>query len=196
MRVRSHREGEALRLIHEAPHEQRRERPGADDAKHGGAKERSAEVASHHADELAQSGLVAVFAVAGEDRHEGLRERAFGEQAPEEVGNAKGEEERVGDSRRAEHMREHDVAHQAGDARQHGHAADHHALGGDVRRGPGVRRVRHLQPKPLAARDGSISAKPRDRRPNGGIGSARFVMVRSPSIKVRLSVLAVAAHGH
>ena len=58
------------------------------------------------------------IAITRQHRNECLRERAFGEQPPEEIRNAERDEERIGDRRCAEEVRQHHVAHQSRDARQ------------------------------------------------------------------------------
>ena len=72
--------------------DQRRER----DAERGDDEQREREQGRDVVDQ--QPGLVgaAPGLVLGEDGHERLRERALGEQAPQQVGNAEGDEERVG----------------------------------------------------------------------------------------------------
>ena len=60
-----------------------------------------------------------------EHRHEGLRERPFGEQPAQEVGDAKRHEEGVGTGSGAEQLGVDHVADEAGDAGQRGHGADH-----------------------------------------------------------------------
>jgi len=57
--------------------------------------------------------LVLVF---GEDGHEGLRERALGEQSAQQVGDAEGDEEGVGVDGRAKGPGDKKLADQAGDA--------------------------------------------------------------------------------
>ncbi len=57
-------------------------------------------------------------------RNEGGVERALGENGAEMVGQPEGDEERVGDRPGADNGREHDVAHEAGQARQQRVAAD------------------------------------------------------------------------
>ena len=61
---------------------------------------------------------------AREDGHEGPRERALTDQAPEQVRNGEGDEERVGDARREDVGEDH-VAHQAEHAAGQGGRADH-----------------------------------------------------------------------
>ena len=57
-------------------------------------------------------------------RHEGGVEGAFGEDRAEMIGQPQRDEEGIGDRPGAEHRRQHDVAHEAGDARQQRQAAD------------------------------------------------------------------------
>ena len=75
------------------------------------------------ADELASLGMALVRAVLGDDRHERLRERTFGEEAAHEVRDLEGHSEGVHDRPGAEPGRERDVAREARDARQQGHEA-------------------------------------------------------------------------
>jgi hypothetical protein len=70
------------------------------------------------------------FLYSAEDGHEGLRERALGKHAAQQVGQAEGDEEGVGRHAGAEGARDDEVAHEAEDAGQQGHAAD----GGEWRR--------------------------------------------------------------
>ena len=65
--------------------------------------------------------------LAREQRHEGGREGAFGEQAAEEVGKLERNEEGVRHAARTEHRRQHDVADEADDTAEQREAAD----GGD-----------------------------------------------------------------
>src|ERR1700704_4557269 len=72
-----------------------------------------------------QSGIATVsLQLAREQRHEGRREGAFGEQATEEVRQLERHEEGVSQRARAEHGRRHDVADEAHDAAQQGEPAD------------------------------------------------------------------------
>src|SRR5450830_1366751 len=61
--------------------------------------------------------------VFGQDGHEGLGEGTLGEQAPQQVGNAEGDEKRVRREAGAEQARDHGVAHETEDAGHEGHAA-------------------------------------------------------------------------
>ena len=70
------------------------------------------------------AGLPSCAIVAGEERHEGGAERAFGEEAAEQVGQAQRDEERVGHRPGAEERRGQHVADEAQDAAHHGIAAD------------------------------------------------------------------------
>ena len=54
--------------------------------------------------------------VLGEDGYKGLRERALGKQATQQVGDAEGDEEGVGVDRGAEGSGDQKLANQAGDA--------------------------------------------------------------------------------
>ena len=60
----------------------------------------------------------------GEERDEGSVERALREQAAEQVGDAEGDEEGVGDRPRAKHRGDQNVADEAEDAAPDGHGAD------------------------------------------------------------------------
>ena len=73
-----------------------------------------------------QPGLVvpAPVPVFAEDRHERLRESAFGEQSTQQVGQFERHEERVGCRPRAEYPRDQHIAHKREDARNQCQAAD------------------------------------------------------------------------
>jgi hypothetical protein len=75
-------------------------------------------------DQLAGGGIALLGLVFGQDRHEGLRKRAFAEQAAQQVGQAEGDVEGVGIGGGAEGTGKQGVAQQAGDAGQHRHAGD------------------------------------------------------------------------
>ena len=64
-------------------------------------------------DELAHLVVLALDLVLGDDRHEGLRERALGEQPAHEVRDLERDQERVHEQARAEHARIDHVAQQA-----------------------------------------------------------------------------------
>ena len=97
----------------EQPH-QRRRTENADDA---GQHQRPQQHRGHCVDEAVRR-LVAVARPRGrQQRHEGLRERALGEEAAQQVGNAEGDPEGVGQRIGAEEPRHQLLAHQAGDAR-------------------------------------------------------------------------------
>jgi hypothetical protein len=68
--------------------------------------------------------IAALAVVLVQDRHEGLRERAFGKNAAQQVGDAERHIEGVGHVRGAKGTGDQDFAHQAGDAREHRQAAD------------------------------------------------------------------------
>ncbi len=63
----------------------------------------------------------AVLVVLGEHRHEGLREGAFGEKAPENIRDLEGDEKGVHHEAGAEEARKDHVPDQAEDPRQQGH---------------------------------------------------------------------------
>src|SRR5690606_31916956 len=73
-----------------------------------------------------QSDLVFIFRGTGlaQDGNEGLRESAFGEQAAQQVGDAEGHPEGIGQRTRAVRGRDDDVPHQTGDAGKQSEAAD------------------------------------------------------------------------
>ncbi len=79
--------------------------------------------------------FAAALAIAHQNRHESLIESALRKQSPEEIRNPEGDEERIRHRRRAEEMRQHDIAHEAAHTREHGHGSDHGALRGNVLRG-------------------------------------------------------------
>ena len=64
----------------------------------------------------ARRAIALLIFVLRKDRHEGLRERALGKQAAQQVGDAQGDEEGVGVDRRAEGPRDQKLADQTGDA--------------------------------------------------------------------------------
>ena len=68
--------------------------------------------------EGARGGLPALLQTAGEERHEGGIEGALGEQAPEQVGQAEGDEERVRHRPGPDRRRDQNIAHKTQ------HAAD------------------------------------------------------------------------
>src|SRR5512135_1926132 len=76
-----------------------------------------------------------------DDRNEGLRERAFGEQAPHEVRDLERDQERVHQHSRAEHARVHHVAQQAGHPRKQGQAADDAGAAGEAAQTGPVARI-------------------------------------------------------
>src|SRR5437879_11913413 len=76
----------------------------------------------------------------GEDRHESLREGALGEEAPQQVRDAEGDEEGVGGQAGAEGAGDDEVAQVAQDAADEGQAAD---------RGQGAQEV-HARIRPLS----------------------------------------------
>ena len=65
-----------------------------------------------------------LFQAAREERHEGRVEGAFGEDPPEHVGKAEGDEKGVGRHAGAQHRGDQDVANKAEDAAAGGPAAD------------------------------------------------------------------------
>jgi len=65
-----------------------------------------------------------LFQRAGEHRHEGRVERAFGKQPAEQVGEAKGGVEGIGHRTGAEYRRQQRVAHEAKDSGEQGEPAD------------------------------------------------------------------------
>ena len=90
-----------------------------------------------------EGGLLALALMgAGEERHEGRGEGAFGEEAAEEIGQALGDEEGIGDRPGAERGGDEHVADEAEDAAGRGGAAD----GGEVLQ------ERHGAPEPTPAR--------------------------------------------
>ena len=64
------------------------------------------------------------LAVFGQNRHKRLRKRAFGKNAPQQIGQFKSHKKGIGGHACAKSARNNGVAHKAEDARQHGHAAD------------------------------------------------------------------------
>ena len=64
------------------------------------------------------------LAVFGQNRHKRLRKRAFGKNAPQQIGQFEGHKKGIGGHARAKGARNNGVAHKAENARQHGHAAD------------------------------------------------------------------------
>ncbi len=100
-------------------HPRRAEYPQQGDG-HQGQRQRGA----HLIDQGFGRGVAVAVLVFRQNRHEGLRKRAFGEQPPQQVGNLEGDEEGVGHHPRAECARDHRVADKPQDAREQGHAAD------------------------------------------------------------------------
>ncbi|CFE02793.1 Uncharacterised protein [Bordetella pertussis] len=94
------------------------------DAGQGDQHQRGGQQHGHPVEQRAYLRVAAFGAGRAQDGHEGLRERAFGKQAAQQVGNTEGDPERIGQGARAERARHQDVAHQAGDARQQGETAD------------------------------------------------------------------------
>ena len=77
----------------------------------------------HAGDELTHLVMLALLPVLGEHRHEGLRKGPFREEAPQQIGEPEGDEERIGLPRCAEGARDDDVAHEAEDPRSQGAAS-------------------------------------------------------------------------
>ena len=109
--------GKARRRDADNPRRGQHAESGYDGEREG---EHSGDVLHKLARRLGRFGL----SVFGQHRHERLRERAFGEDAPQQVGQLEGGEKRVGGIARAEHPRNDHVADKAEDAREHGHAAE------------------------------------------------------------------------
>ena len=98
---------------HHEGREQHAERRGDDQREE--EQRRDAVDQHHHA-------LLVLRLGAGEHRDEGLREGTLGEQAPQQVGDAEGDEEGVGAEARAEGARDDEVAHVAQDPADEGQA--------------------------------------------------------------------------
>ena len=77
------------------------------------AAQRHAERAQHILAEAARAALAAFLPAAQPERDERGIERAFGQQAAEQVRDLQRDEECVGQRAGAEHRRDHDVAHEA-----------------------------------------------------------------------------------
>ncbi|MNZ54368.1 hypothetical protein D3C78_722670 [compost metagenome] len=75
-------------------------------------------------DEHARRLLALLGLVFGKNRHEGLGERAFGEDPAQQVGQLESHEEGVGGHAGAEHARHDGVPDEAEHSRHHGHGAD------------------------------------------------------------------------
>ena len=123
---------EPFRIPEEPRHEQRGQQPGPGDADQRGDQQHDEEVAGHRCHERPECRLAAPLAVFGEHGDKSECECRFGEQAPEEIGDAKGQIERIGSTGRAHEVRQCGVPGEPGEARQHGHAGEHAALRRDV----------------------------------------------------------------
>ena len=161
MRLRKHREVELLRVGGEA------RRQHVDQTRPWRSR-RSTVTMSSAASEHGQR-LLAEFPRASAspspsrrpaiERHEGRVEGALGKQAAEQVREAEGDEEGVGDRPGAERGGDEDVADEAEDAARRGSAAD----GGEIpqERHAGGRRVLYaITPAPSASAEASRSASP------------------------------------
>ena len=95
-------------------------------------RHRYRQISSHGRDEGQERRARATLAVFGKHRHKGLRKRAFGKEATEEIGRAKGHEKDVCRGASAEQVGERHVPSEARKPGQHGHRAHHAALGGDI----------------------------------------------------------------
>ena len=137
---------ELLRIVPEARREQPDQRFGETRPGQHDSQQRQTEIAAGEGDELLQF-RHAPGLVAGQHRHERLAERPFGEQAPEEVGDAEGDEEGVGHPAGAQEMGQQHIPREPGDARQQRHGTDQGAFGGHVGallvRGRGMRGLGH-----------------------------------------------------
>ena len=99
--------------------------PGrGEDAEHGHDQQGDGKQRPDAPDEVARRLGAALALVFGEDRHERLRERAFGEHAAQDVRQPECGLERVHLDARAEQHGLQALAHEAGDSRQQRHAAD------------------------------------------------------------------------
>ncbi len=108
-----------------------------------------------------------------QDRHEGLRKGAFGEDPPQQVGQLEGDEEGVGIQPGPERARDHDVAHESEDARDQRHAAD------------GDQRLEQVQGRPLPSACMSVPAQPWR-----GLGELLAATDRAPALTPRGPCLA------
>ena len=123
-----HREREFLRVVREPVGAQVDDERCGDDADRGRDEERGRERREHLRRQLARRLLALAVAVVADHRHERLRERALGEEPPQQVGNAECDDEGVHREAGAEEHREQRVADESRDARGERHAA--HAGGG------------------------------------------------------------------
>jgi hypothetical protein len=118
--VREHHPGhddgvvEALEARGHQPDDDRR----GDDADDAGDDQRREQHGGDGVDQLPGRVVAVGGAGARQRRHERLGEGALAEQAAQQVGDAKGDVERVERGAGAEHRRDDDVAHQAGDPRR------------------------------------------------------------------------------
>jgi hypothetical protein len=118
-----HRERELVRVPGEARGDQVDQDGRGDHADHGDDEEREREDAHDSRGEEPRRVLALFLAPLAQHRDEGLRERALGEEAPQQVGDAERDEERVRRGAGAEVDRDQGVAQEPGDPRQQGHAA-------------------------------------------------------------------------
>ena len=113
-----------------------------DDAQRAGCEQHPEQHRRHRVDQPMRHLVAFARPRFGEDRHEGLRERAFAEQPAQHVGNAKGRLKGIGPGAGAEHRRDQQFARQPGDARREREQGDrgsgpqqvHRVLGGPRRR--------------------------------------------------------------
>ena len=119
-----HARAESLALAFQAAgdrdQDERRTRDADQADQEGGPDQGVADVV----DQGLGGGVALLALVFGQDRHEGLRERAFAEQPAQQVGQAEGDIEGVGISAGTEGTGEQGIAQQAGNAGQHRHARD------------------------------------------------------------------------
>ena len=119
--------GEGRRIVAHAGRQQAHDQRHGDDQDRRERHQHQQQGGMGLAGEGDRLGAAMVLQLAREQRHEGRREGAFGEQAAEEVRQLESDEEGVGHRARAQHRRQHDVADEARDAAQQREAAD----GGD-----------------------------------------------------------------
>jgi hypothetical protein len=112
----------------------------ADHAEHTGDQQRPGQHTGHRVDQSARGFVAVALARGGQDRHEGLRERALGKQPAQQVGDAEGDVEGVGGGAGAEGRGDQLLAHQTGDARDQREQGDGGSGLQQVHRRPTARR--------------------------------------------------------
>ncbi len=119
-----HGEVELVRRVEKARREHQHDDGRGGDAGGGDQKQDPAKKPRHVGHQLLHFLVGSLGLVLGQHRHEGGGERALGEQPPQQIGNAEGDEEGIGAGAGAEHARDDDVAHETQDSGYQGVGAD------------------------------------------------------------------------